>query len=333
LPTRTLRPRCWRMPLTNLCGEATNRYSRKRDASLINLQEEEERTMLNVTKDTITDHVIAALAKDIPDRNRQIMTSLIRHMHAFCKEVDLTFAEWFAACEFLRRAGDISDEKRNEFILIADILGVEVLVDMLDHRVTDGESESTVLGPFYRENPPVLPKGASIIKKTFDNAQTVKVSGRISDTAERPIEGVTIDVWEDAPNGLYDLQDPEQPAYNLRGRFTTDANGEYEFVALRPEPYPIPYDGAGGELLKYMGHHPWRPGHIHFMLSKDGYQSLISQIYDSETKYLDNDSVFAVKQSLIGKFAKAPAGADTDLVLNFDFKLKKAAAERLVAAE
>jgi len=140
------------------------------NASLINLQEEEETTMLNVTKDTITDHVIAALAKDIPDRNRQIMTSLIRHMHAFCKEVDLTFAEWFAACEFLRRAGDISDEKRNEFILIADILGVEVLVDMLDHRVTDGESESTVLGPFYRENPPVLPKGASIIKKTFDNA-------------------------------------------------------------------------------------------------------------------------------------------------------------------
>ena len=109
---------------------------------------------------------------------------------------------------------------------VADILGVEVLVDMLDHRVTDGESESTVLGPFYRENPPVLPKGASIIKKTFDNAQTVKVSGRISDTAGRPIEGVTIDVWEDAPNGLYDLQDPEQPAYNLRGRFTTDANGE-----------------------------------------------------------------------------------------------------------
>ncbi len=104
-------------------------------------------------------------------------------------------------------------------------------------------------------------------------------------------------------------------------------------MALRPEPYPIPYDGAGGEVLKYMGHQPWRPGHIHFMLSKDGYQSLISQIYDSETKYLDNDSVFAVKQSLIGKFAKAPAGADTDLVLEFDFKLKKAAVERLVAAE
>jgi len=290
-------------------------------------------TMRNVTKDNITELVTKALSKEIPPRNRQIMTGLIRHMHDFCMEVDLTFEEWFAACEFLRRAGDISDEKRNEFILISDILGVEVLVDMLNHRVTDGESESTVLGPFYRENPPVLLKGASIIKKHFENSQTVKVSGRVVDTAGKPIEGVTIDVWEDAPNGLYDLQDPDQPAYNLRGRFLTDAKGEYAFVAVRPEPYPIPYDGAGGELLNYMGHHPWRPGHIHFMITKDGYQSLISQIFDADTKYLDNDSVFAVKESLIGKLNKAPAGAETDLALAFDFKLKQAAVKKLIAAE
>jgi catechol 1,2-dioxygenase len=289
--------------------------------------------MRNVTKENITEVVTKALSKDIPPRNREIMTSLIRHMHDFCKEVNLTFAEWLSACEFLRRAGDISNEKRNEFILICDILGVEVLVDMLDHRVTEGESESTVLGPFYRENPPVLPKGASVIQKNFENSETVKVSGRITDTAGNPIEGVAIDIWEDAPNGLYDLQDPEQPAYNLRGRFTTDENGEYAFIALRPMPYPIPYDGAGGELLKYMGHHPWRPGHIHFMISRIGYQSLISQIYDADTKYLDNDSVFAVKESLIGKFNRAPAGSETDLVLNFDFKLKKASAKKLIAAE
>jgi catechol 1,2-dioxygenase len=289
--------------------------------------------MRNITKDNITEVVTKALSKDIAPRNREIMTSLIRHMHDFCKEVNLTYAEWLAACEFLRRAGDISNEKRNEFILISDILGVEVLVDMLDHRITDGESESTVLGPFYRENPPVLPKGASVIQKNFEKSETVKVSGRIIDIAGKPIEGVTIDIWEDAPNGLYDLQDPEQPAYNLRGRFTTDENGEYAFIALRPMPYPIPYDGAGGELLKYMGHHPWRPGHIHFMISKIGYQSLISQIYDADTDYLDNDSVFAVKESLIGKFNRAPSGSETDLVLNFDFKLKKATAAKRVAAE
>ncbi|MEH2549253.1 catechol 1,2-dioxygenase [Bradyrhizobium sp. AZCC 2262] len=289
--------------------------------------------MRNVTKENITEVVTKALSNDIPPRNREVMTSLIRHMHDFCKEVNLTFAEWLSACEFLRRAGDISNEKRNEFILISDILGVEVLVDMLDHRITEGESESTVLGPFYRENPPVLPKGASVIQKNFENSETVKVSGRITDTAGNPIEGVAIDIWEDAPNGLYDLQDPEQPAYNLRGRFTTDENGEYAFIALRPIPYPIPYDGAGGELLKYMGHHPWRPGHIHFMISRIGYQSLISQIYDADTKYLDNDSVFAVKESLIGKFNRAPAGSETDLVLSFDFKLKKASAKTLIAAE
>jgi catechol 1,2-dioxygenase len=290
--------------------------------------------MRNVTVENITDVVIKAMSPDIPARNRQIMTALVRHLHGFAKEVNLTFAEWLEACEFMRRAGDISDEKRNEFILICDILGLEVLVDMLDHKVTDGESESTVLGPFYRENPPVLPKGASIIKKSFDHAQTVRVRGRVLDTAGKGIEGVTIDVWEDAPNGLYEQQDPDQPDYNLRGRFLTDANGEYEFVGIRPVPYPIPYDGAAGELLNYMGHHPWRPGHIHFMIFKDGYQSLISQIYDADTKYLDGDSVFAVKESLIGKLKAAPAGADTDLVMDFDFKLKKKSAKaKLIAAE
>lgn len=289
--------------------------------------------MRNITIDNITEVVTKALSQDIPPRNREILTSLLRHAHDFCKEVNLTHAEWLAACEFMRRAGDISDDKRNEFILISDILGVEVLVDMLDHRVTEGESESTVLGPFYRDNPPVLPLGASIVQKDFDNSQSVRVQGRVLDTSGRPIEGVTIDVWEDAPNGLYEQQDPDQPDYNLRGRFVTDANGKYAFVALRPMPYPIPYDGAAGELLNYMGHHPWRPGHIHFMLFKPGYQTLTSQIYDADTKYLDADSVFAVKESLIGKMRKAQAGAETELEMDFDFKLKKAASQGLMAAE
>lgn len=288
--------------------------------------------MRNITEDTITEAVQQAM-KDIPSRNREIMTAAIKHVHDFCREVKLTHNEWLGFCEWLRRAGDISDDKRNEFILVSDILGVEVLVDMLDHKVTDGESESTVLGPFYRENPPVLPNGASISQKDYPDAQTVRVQGRILDTAGRPLPGVTIDVWEDAPNGLYEQQDPDQPDYNLRGRFTSDAEGAYSFVALRPEPYPIPYDGAAGELLTYMGHHPWRPGHIHFMISKEGYQPLISQIYDSETKYLDSDSVFAVKNSLIGQLEKAPEGAETDLVMNFDFKLKRISAVHREAAE
>lgn len=288
--------------------------------------------MRNMTKANITE-VVECPFQGHSTTQPPNLISLLRHIHDFCREVDLTHGEWLQACEFMRRAGDISGENRNEFILISDILGIEVLVDMLDHGVTDGESKSTVLGPFYRENPPVLPKGATIVQKDFENSQSLRVRGRVLDTAGRPIEGVTVDVWEDAPNGLYEQQDPDQPDYNLRGRFSTDENGEYEFVALRPEPYPIPYDGAAGELLNYMGHHPWRPGHIHFMLFKNGYQSLISQIYDADTKYLNSDAVFAVKESLIGKLNQAPAGSGTHLLMEFDFKLKPTADASQIAAE
>lgn len=278
--------------------------------------------MRNITLDNITDAVTASLGADIPARNRQIMASALKHLHAFCKDVNLSYDEWVASMEWMRRAGDISDDARNEFILIADIIGVEVLVDMLDRKPTHGETVTTVLGPFYRENPPVLPKGASIVQKDFDGHDKVRVRGQIRDTDGAPVPGVTVDVWEDAPNGLYEQQDPDQPDFNLRGRFETDADGRYEFVALRPVPYPIPYDGAAGELLTYMGHHPWRPGHIHFMIQKDGYKSLISQIYDSETKYLDNDSVFAVKEDLIGEMRKTAEGADTALEMDFDFVIR-----------
>ncbi len=286
--------------------------------------------MRNINLDNITHAVTQSLGGDIAPRHREIMVAALRHIHDFCKEVDLSYAEWQEAMEWLRRAGDISDDARNEFILICDILGVEVLVDMLDQKPTHGETVTTVLGPFYRENPPVLPYGASIVQKAFDGQQTVTVRGTIRDTDGNPVPGVTVDVWEDAPNGLYEQQDPDQPDYNLRGRFETDAHGRYAFQAIRPVPYPIPYDGAAGELLTYMGHHPWRPGHIHFMIQKDGYKTLISQIYDSETEYLDNDSVFAVKEELIGELR--PSEGDTDLEMDFDFVIRSDA-KLAVAAE
>lgn len=289
--------------------------------------------MRNITIDNITDAVINSMDTDIPARNMEIMKAALKHVHEFMKEVNLTYDEWLGAMEWMRRAGEISSDARNEFILISDIIGVEVLADMLDKKPTHNETISTVLGPFYRENPPVLPKGASIIQKDFEGQETVRVSGTIRDTDGNPVPGVTMDVWEDAPNGLYEQQDPDQPDFNLRGRFLTDENGEYEFVAIRPVPYPIPYDGAAGELLKYMGHHPMRPGHVHFMIMKDGYKTLISQIYDSTTEYLDNDSVFAVKEDLIGEMVKAPEGADTDLVMTFDFVIRDNALVESVAAE
>ncbi|MCU0829072.1 MAG: hydroxyquinol 1,2-dioxygenase [Tabrizicola sp.] len=248
--------------------------------------------MGKVTINNVTDVVIGSLGQNgqITDRQREIMTAAIRHLHGFCKDVNLTHAEFIEACMFLGRAGAICSDKRQEFILLGDILGVEVLCDMLTNPVTGSESESTVLGTFYRENPPVLPHGAS-------------------------------------------NHDHDQPDYNLRGRFETDENGYFALRALRPVPYPIPADETAGELLRYMGHHPNRPGHLHFIVAKDGYRTLVSQVYDCSSAYLDNDSVFAVKDSLVGNFQKGKPEHGTDLYLRFDFTLKPEAAASALAAE
>ena len=288
-----------------------------------------------VNQDNITDVVIESLGKngDITDRQREIMTSLIKHMHGFIKDVKLQHSEFLEACNYLVRAGKLSNDNRQEFILLADIIGVEVLVDMMTNPVDGNASESTVLGPFYRENPPVLPKGGSTIQKHFDNEETAYFEGYIRDENGKGIASVTMDVWEDAPNGVYENLDPDQPEYNLRGRFETDEKGHYAFVAVRPVPYPIPEDETAGELLRYMGHHPNRPGHMHFIISKDGYRPLISQIYDADSAWLENDSVFAVKESLIGKFKPAPKELGTDLHFEFDFVLKAGAGKQAVAAE
>ncbi|MFC4731368.1 dioxygenase [Salipiger abyssi] len=291
--------------------------------------------MMAITLENVTDVVTASLGRngEIDARQREIMTALIKHLHAFCKDVKLQHHEFLAACDYLARAGQICDDKRQEFILLGDILGVEVLVDMLSNPVSGSESESTVLGPFYRENPPVLPKGASTVLKNFDDQETAYFEGHVRDADGKPLAGVIMDVWEDAPNGLYENHDPDQPDYNLRGRFETDENGHYAFRAVRPVPYPIPDNETAGELLRYMGHHPNRPGHMHFILSKDGYRPLISQVYDSSSAWLDDDSVFAVKDSLVAEFKKAGPELDTELHVQFDFVLKRAAAEDRIAAE
>ena len=288
-----------------------------------------------VNQDNITDVVIESLGKngDITDRQREIMTSLIKHMHGFIKDVKLQHSEFLEACAYLVRAGKLSNDNRQEFILLADILGVEVLVDMMTNPADGTASESTVLGPFYRENPPVLPKGGSIIQKHYDNEETTYFEGYIRDETGNGVAGVTMDVWEDAPNGIYENLDPDQPEYNLRGRFETDETGHYAFVAVRPVPYPIPEDETAGELLRFMGHHPNRPGHMHFIISKDGYRPLISQIYDADSAWLEDDSVFAVKESLIAKFKPAAKALGTDLHFEFDFVLKTSATAQTLAAE
>ncbi len=291
--------------------------------------------MRNVTIDNVTDAVIQSLGRhgDVSPRQREIMTSLLKHLHGFCREVKLQHHEFLQACDFLARAGKVCDDKRQEFILLGDILGVEVLVDMLSNPIEGEESESTVLGPFYRENPPVLPKGASTVQKHFEGEESILVEGYITDTDGKPLEGVTLDIWEDAPNGLYENHDPDQPEYNLRGRFETDESGHFALRAVRPVPYPIPDNETAGQLIRYMGHHPNRPGHLHFILAKPGYRTLVSQVFDADSAWLDEDAVFAVKNSLVAKFLPGRAEDDTDLYVRFDFTLKPQANEQRIAAE
>lgn len=283
--------------------------------------------MRDVTVENVTDLVIASLGRKQPiaPRQQEILAALIRHLHGFCREVRLTHGEFLDACAFLGHAGAGG---REEFILLADLLGVEVLVDMISNPVEQNETISTVLGPYFRENAPVMPKGASTVQQGFEGQETVYVEGYVRDPEGNPLAGATVNVCEDAPNGLYENHDPGQPDYNLRGRFETDDNGHYSFRAIRPVPYPIPDDGPAGDLIRYMGHHGMRPAHVHIMVSHDGYRRLISQIYDSSSAWLDDDSVFAVKEALVGEFRRAPEGADTDLLLRFDFVLRPVDHER-----
>jgi catechol 1,2-dioxygenase len=281
--------------------------------------------MRDVSIDTITDIVTDTIAADVPPRTREILTALVRHLHAFAREVDLTHAEWLDGCRFLYEAGRHSDERRNEFILLSDILGLEVLVDMLDHRVTEAETPSTVLGPFYREGAPTYPNGGSIVLKRHPAAETVTAAGLVRDTSGRPLAGAVLEVWETDANGLYEHEDPAQPDMNLRGRFETDADGRYAFECIRPVSYPIPGDKTCGAMLDMMKRSPTRPGHLHAVVSAPGHQRLVTQIYDAADPHLDSDAVFGVKEGLIAHFTPAPAGMATNLALSFDFVLKPAA--------
>ena len=195
--------------------------------------------------DTLTDTVVGAMGPKTSPRAREVMSALIRHLHDFAREVNLTTQEWLAGLEMLNRAGKMSDDKRNEMILVCDVLGLESLVDALDNKAEGFETESAVLGPFYRENAPVLPLGASIVQGGVPG-ETVLVTGRVTSSTGEPLVGAILDIWETSPNGLYEQQDPDQPEMNLRGRFETDASGNYAYRALTPRELSDSVRRSGG---------------------------------------------------------------------------------------
>jgi hydroxyquinol 1,2-dioxygenase len=282
------------------------------------------------TEGNFTDAVLARLEKTDNPRLKQILTSLIRHAHAFVRDVELTDEEWMAGIQFLTAVGHMCDDKRQEFILLSDTLGISRLVDTINHSRDDDATPSSLLGPFYVGGAKEMQAGTNIANDT--EGDPLFVGGHVVDQQGKPIAGALLDVWQTAPNGLYDVQDPNQPDMNLRGCFRTDANGRFAFRSVRPNSYPIPSDGPVGKMLNATGRHPYRPAHVHFRLSAKGYVPVTTAIYVDGDDYLHSDAVFGQKDSLTVKFSRHDS-ADEAKKLNakapfyttsFDFALKAA---------
>lgn len=258
------------------------------------------------------DLVVAAIAGAKDARLRQVMESVIRHLHAVVKEVEPTEEEWLTAIKFLTETGHMCTEWRQEFILFSDTFGVSMLVDAINNRKPTGATETTVLGPFHVASSPLRQMGDTI--NLEDKGEPLIVSGTVVDENGRPIEGATLDVWQANSEGYYDVQQKDiQPDMNLRGRFVTGADGRYWFRSSKPLFYPIPHDGPVGALLRNLGRHPYRPAHIHFIVSAPGHQAVATHLFVKGDPYLETDVVFGVKDSLICEFTqqddpKAAAG-------------------------
>jgi len=273
---------------------------------------------------TFTDRVLGTTGPNIAPRTKQLIFSLIRHVHDFARENELTVDEWMAGVHFINSIGQISDAKRNEGHRISDIIGLESLVDeMAHHHISEsGEvpTSSSILGPFWSPRAPFRENGDTIIISPH-KGQPSWMHGRVIDLeTKKPIANAIVDIWQASSNGKYDFQDPEnQDDNNLRGKFRTDAEGYYNFYCLKPTAYSLPTDGAAGVLLKLLDRHPFRPAHIHLMISADGYKTVTTQIYPKDDQYLETDTVFAVKDDLVVDFK--PREGDDKAKLDLEYNV------------
>ncbi|MFE0517690.1 intradiol ring-cleavage dioxygenase [Streptomyces sp. NPDC058954] len=255
----------------------------------------------DATSTTVTDEAVNSLAGTADPRLRELLTGLIRHLHAFARETRLTQEEWERAVSFLTATGQTCTDTRQEFILLSDVLGLSMLVETINGDRAPGATESTVLGPFHMTESPVRRLGENI--DLVGGGEPCAVSGRVLSGDGTPLPGATIDVWQADGNGFYDVQRPDlQPPGNGRGLFTADAEGGFRFRTCVPSPYPIPTDGPVGDLLRATGRHPYRPAHIHFIASAHGHAPVTTHIFVAGSDYLDSDAVFAVKPSLVQDF-------------------------------
>jgi hydroxyquinol 1,2-dioxygenase len=287
--------------------------------------------MQNINEDTITGAVVASVADCTDHRLRQVMTSLVRHLHSFAREVKLTEDEWLVAINFLTAAGHITDDKRQEFILLSDVLGLSMLVTAQNNAKPQGCTEATVFGPFFVEGAPDYPNGADISQGA--KGAPCFVRGHVRALDGTPIADASIAVWQSDEDGFYDVQRPGEHAHRARGQLRSQHDGGFEFRSILAEAYPIPHDGPVGKLLAALGRHPWRPAHLHFMLRAPGYETLVTHVFRAGGRYLDSDAVFGVRSSLIADWVRHDAGVASDgtrvdvpfYTLDYDFVLNPAA--------
>jgi hydroxyquinol 1,2-dioxygenase len=259
--------------------------------------------MRNVNEDNITDVFKGYMASDMAPRTREVMGALVQHLHDFARETNLTHDEWCQGIAFLEGCAAIETEDRHEFVLASDVLGLSSLVDML-HSSPEATS-SSVLGPFHVSGAPPLEMGGDM-KRDF-SGPVLLAEGVIRDTDGKPIAGASLDIWQTAPNGLYASQDEEQDKFSFHGLMTVGEDGRYAFTTVKPVEYTVPTDGPVGDILRACGRHPWRPSHLHYIVTAPGYKSLVTEIFPDDDPYLDQDTVFGVRDDLVMSYQEKPA--------------------------
>src|SRR5436190_21911340 len=284
--------------------------------------------MRQFTEDNLTEEVVARFKKGAKDaRFRQLIPSLVQHLNAFAKDVELTEEEWFEAIKCLTAVGQKCDGKRQEFILLSDVLGLSMMTVAINHKTEPGATEATVLGPFFAHGAKEFGYGGDLREGATQKGEDVWVSGRVLSVAGKPIPGALLDIWQAKADGIYDLQTGGE--FELRGRVKANDKGEYAFKSYKPKFYSIPVDGPVGDLIRATGNHHMRPAHMHAIVSAPGYQPVITHVFVEGDPYLDGDAVFAVKDSLIGKYKKVNSAEEAKklgmpnpfLRLDWDFRL------------
>ncbi|APG86557.1 hydroxyquinol 1,2-dioxygenase (plasmid) [Sinorhizobium americanum CCGM7] len=282
--------------------------------------------MRDLNETTITAEALARVQGAGDPRTKAVSEALIRHLHDFIREIEPSQEEWEAGIRFLTRVGQMCTDNRQEFILLSDALGASMLVDAINHRLPEGATETTVFGPFFVEGREDFPLGANISEGV--NGTPMLVTGSAASTDGKALSLAGIDVWHSDDEGFYDVQQGDDLA--MRGHLLADAEGKFNFWSVRPKYYPIPDDGPVGDMLKAQGRHPYRPEHVHFMISAPGHETLVTHLFSRGDPYLDSDVVFGVKNSLVTDFVEHGPGVAADgrimnqpyVHLHYDFVLK-----------